>query len=154
MTSTIAIHSFRRGTGKSTVAANLAVLLADSGRRVGLIDANFQSPSLHLFFGQLSLGHRPALNDYLAGRCDLQTLEKSRACGRVAWGPTLAGALRGLRQTLGGSDPPLGHAHRVVGIPKSQSGEGRAVHPKARLPFGEQSLVATCPGGRTEVAAQ
>ena len=73
MTSTIAIHSFRRGTGKSTVAANLAVLLADSGRRVGLIDANFQSPSLHLFFGQLSLGHRPALNDYLAGRCDFRT---------------------------------------------------------------------------------
>jgi MinD-like ATPase involved in chromosome partitioning or flagellar assembly len=72
MTTTIAIHSFRRGTGKSTVAANLAVLLADSGRRVGLVDASLQSPSLHMFFGRLDLGQRPTLNDYLAGRCELR----------------------------------------------------------------------------------
>ncbi|MEI8307269.1 MAG: MinD/ParA family protein [Chloroflexales bacterium] len=71
MTTTIAIHSFRRGTGKSTIAANLAVLMADSGLRVGLVDANLQSPSLHLFFGRLDLGRHPTLNDYLAGRCEL-----------------------------------------------------------------------------------
>ncbi|NTW97941.1 MAG: MinD/ParA family protein [Oscillochloris sp.] len=71
MTSITVIHSFRRGTGKSTVAANLAVLLADGGRRVGLVDASLQSPSLHLFFGLRDLGRRPTLNDYLAGRCEL-----------------------------------------------------------------------------------
>lgn len=71
MTTTIAIHSFRRGTGKSMVAANLAVLLADSGQRVGLVDASLQSPSLHLFFGLRDLDRRPTLNDYLAGRCEL-----------------------------------------------------------------------------------
>lgn len=70
MTTTIAIHSFRRGTGKSTLAANLAVLLADGGARVGLVDANLQAPSLHLFFGLAELGRRPTLNDYLAGRCE------------------------------------------------------------------------------------
>lgn len=73
MTLITVIHSFRRGTGKSTVAANLAVLLADAGWRVGLVDANLQSPSLHLFFGLRDMGHRSTLNDYLAGRCDLKT---------------------------------------------------------------------------------
>jgi septum site-determining protein MinD len=71
MTTTIAIHSFRRGTGKSTVAANLAVLLSDGGRRVGLIDASLHSPSLHLFFGLRDPGRLPTLNDYLANRCEL-----------------------------------------------------------------------------------
>ncbi len=71
MTITIAIHSFRRGTGKSTIAANMAVLLADSGMRVGLIDTSLQSPSLHMFFGRFDLGRNPTLNDYLAGRCEL-----------------------------------------------------------------------------------
>jgi septum site-determining protein MinD len=71
MTSLTVVHSFRRGTGKSTIAANLAVLLADTGRRVGLVDASLQSPSLHLFFGILDIGRLPTLNDYLAGRCEL-----------------------------------------------------------------------------------
>ncbi|NTV65642.1 MAG: P-loop NTPase, partial [Oscillochloris sp.] len=72
MTSIVVIHSFRRGTGKSTIAANLALLLADNGWRVGLIDASLQSPSLHLFFGLRDLERRPTLNDYLAGRCELE----------------------------------------------------------------------------------
>jgi septum site-determining protein MinD len=70
VTTIIAVHSFRRGTGKSTLAANLGVLLADGGLRVGLVDANLQAPSLHLFFGLADLGRRPTLNDYLAGRCE------------------------------------------------------------------------------------
>jgi MinD-like ATPase involved in chromosome partitioning or flagellar assembly len=71
MATLIAVHSFRRGTGKSTLAANLAALLADGGLRVGLIDANMQSPSLQLLFGMADLGRRPTINDYLAGRCEL-----------------------------------------------------------------------------------
>ena len=39
------------GEGKSTVAANLAVAMAQSGRRVLLIDADLATPSLHLLFG-------------------------------------------------------------------------------------------------------
>ncbi|WP_161569205.1 MinD/ParA family ATP-binding protein [Candidatus Oscillochloris fontis] len=72
MTPITVIHSFRRGTGKSSIAANLAVLLADGGLRVGLIDANLQSPSLHLFFGIDDLDYRLTINDYLAGRCELR----------------------------------------------------------------------------------
>ena len=39
------------GEGKSAVAANLAVVMAQSGRRILLIDTDLKTPSLHLLFG-------------------------------------------------------------------------------------------------------
>lgn len=71
MSTIVTIHSFRHGVGKSSLSVNLAVLLALQGRRVALIDTDFQSPSIHLFFG-LSDGKAPyVLNDYLWNKCDI-----------------------------------------------------------------------------------
>ena len=71
MNTIVTIHSFRRGVGKTSLAANLAVLLARQGRRVALVDRNFQSPSAHLFFGINDGDITHTLNDYLWNKCDI-----------------------------------------------------------------------------------
>jgi len=72
MSRIISIHSFRGGTGKSNTTANVAMLLAAEGRRVGVVDTDIQSPGIHILFGvdQSTLDH--SLNDYLWGRCRIE----------------------------------------------------------------------------------
>jgi protein-tyrosine kinase len=58
----IGITSTAEGEGKSTTVANLAVALAQSGRRVVVIDADLRRPGQHALFG---VGRERGLTDVL-----------------------------------------------------------------------------------------
>jgi MinD-like ATPase involved in chromosome partitioning or flagellar assembly len=72
MAQIISVHSFRGGTGKSNLLANLAATMACHGQRVGIIDADIQSPGIHVLFGLNEEKMNYALNDYLWGRCNIK----------------------------------------------------------------------------------
>jgi septum site-determining protein MinD len=67
----VSIHSFRGGTGKSNTTANVAAILAQGGRRVGVIDADIQSPGIHVLFGLAGANVEASLNDFLFGEREI-----------------------------------------------------------------------------------
>jgi septum site-determining protein MinD len=68
----VSIHSYRGGTGKSNLTANLAATVAAQGRRVGIVDTDIQSPGIHVIFGLDEGKVNRSLNDYLWGRCAIE----------------------------------------------------------------------------------
>lgn len=72
MSRIISIHSFRGGTGKSNICANLAALLALDGKRVGVVDTDIQSPGLHVLFGLDEEQMKRTLNEYLRDECAIE----------------------------------------------------------------------------------
>jgi len=65
----ISIHSYRGGTGKSNITANVAASLAATGKRVAVVDTDIQSPGIHMLFGLDDTSELRTLNDYLWERC-------------------------------------------------------------------------------------
>lgn len=71
MTAIVSVHSFRGGTGKSNSSANLAALIAQTGKRVAIVDTDIQSPGVHVLFGFDETTAQRTLNDYLYGECQI-----------------------------------------------------------------------------------
>lgn len=71
MSKIVSIHSFRGGTGKSNVIANIAALLAVDGLQVGVVDTDIQSPGIHVLFSLDTKAIHYSLNDYLWGKCEI-----------------------------------------------------------------------------------
>jgi ATP-binding protein involved in chromosome partitioning len=69
----IAVMSGKGGVGKSTVAANLALALAQGGATVGLMDADIYGPSVPIMFGVR--GERPMMKE-VNGKAMIVPLEK------------------------------------------------------------------------------
>ena len=68
----ISVHSFRGGTGKSNLTANLAATMALQGKKVGVVDTDIQSPGIHIIFGLNEDQMNYSLNDYLWGKCQIK----------------------------------------------------------------------------------
>jgi septum site-determining protein MinD len=68
----ISVHSYRGGTGKSNITANLAWLLARRGRRVAVLDTDLQSPGVHLVLGLEKDRITETLTDFLFGKCEME----------------------------------------------------------------------------------
>ena len=83
MSKIISIHSFRGGTGKSNITANLATIMAQQGRRVGIVDTDIQSPGIHVLFGLDEQKMDKALNDYLWGKCAVEETAYDVGRGKV-----------------------------------------------------------------------
>jgi chromosome partitioning protein len=64
----VAFHSYKGGTGKTTIACNFAALLARKGNQVGLLDLDFYAPSVQTYF---EIEPKKWLNNYLNASCDL-----------------------------------------------------------------------------------
>ena len=68
----ISVHSFRGGTVKSNLTANLAATMAMQGKKVGVVDTDIQSPGIHVIFGLDENSMNYSLNDYLWGNCRIK----------------------------------------------------------------------------------
>jgi MinD-like ATPase involved in chromosome partitioning or flagellar assembly len=65
MTKCIAFHSYKGGTGKTTIAANFSALLAKKGYNVYLLDLDVYAPSLGSYFDIYE--PKKWINDFLLG---------------------------------------------------------------------------------------
>ena len=65
----VVVTSAGPGEGKSTTAANLAIVMADAGRRVALVDADLRKPSVA---GKLGVEGGVGLSDVLIGQVSLE----------------------------------------------------------------------------------
>jgi chromosome partitioning protein len=68
MTKCIAFHSYKGGTGKTTLAGNFAAVLAKLGFRVCLLDLDVYAPSLQSYF---MVEPKKWINDYLYSEADI-----------------------------------------------------------------------------------
>ena len=68
MGKSLAFHSYKGGTGKTSLVINLGALYAKQGANVCLLDYDFRAPSLNVLFKA-----KPAfwLNDYLEEKCGI-----------------------------------------------------------------------------------
>ncbi len=67
----ITLHSYKGGTGKTLLSLNLAMIFADKGKRVCLLDLDLRAPSLSSTFKNTN---KYWLNDYLNKSCKIDSV--------------------------------------------------------------------------------
>lgn len=91
----ISFHSYKGGTGKTTLASNFSYLLASKGYTVYLLDLDFYAPSLHSYF---DVEPKFWINDYLKNQAsideillDTNFLSKNTMAGQLLIGCSKGG---------------------------------------------------------------
>jgi chromosome partitioning protein len=69
LTKCIAFHSYKGGTGKTTIGANFAASLTKKGYKVSLIDLDVYAPSLQSYF---NVEPKKSINDYLYSNAEVE----------------------------------------------------------------------------------
>jgi septum site-determining protein MinD len=72
----VSVHSYKGGTGKTSVASNLSIFLGQLGKRVLLVDMDFRAPSIQALFGIADDEVVAYVNDYLFDKVDLKQVMK------------------------------------------------------------------------------
>jgi chromosome partitioning protein len=87
LTKCIAFHSYKGGTGKTTLAANFAALLAKKGYRAFLLDLDVYAPSLQSYF---NTDPKKWINDFLYDNAELKevVLDFTPVIDRIGGGST------------------------------------------------------------------
>lgn len=112
----ITFHSYRRGAGKTHIAACVASLLALDGYKVGIMDTSFLSPGIQILFQLDENQTRYKLNDYVLGNCGIKDIvydvshclsdhpTSQKTCGKIYLSPASLEPLEILRVLRQGSD--------------------------------------------------
>jgi cellulose biosynthesis protein BcsQ len=67
----VTLHSYKGGTGKTLLSVNLAMIFADKGKMVCLLDLDLRASSLSSSFNN---GNKCWVNDYLNKACDAEKI--------------------------------------------------------------------------------
>ncbi len=67
----LAVHSFKGGTGKSTIAANIALTLAEQGKNVCVMDMDLAGPGIHVMFGVAESDVKWTMTNVLLGEAKI-----------------------------------------------------------------------------------
>ena len=68
----VSIHSYRGGTGKSNLTANIGYQLAARGHKVAILDTDLQSPGVHMVLQLAASRLTHTVSDYLFEKCEIR----------------------------------------------------------------------------------
>ena len=85
----VTVHSFKGGTGKSVIVANLALACVMRNKKVCVFDLDFRAPSLGVTFSNALPDY--TTNDYLDGYCELEDVLVDLSSMSVSKGQLMVG---------------------------------------------------------------